>query len=261
MSQDLLTEVRDRVLYVTINMPETKNAVTPGYMLRLAEVFAGARAMDEARAVVLTGAPGCFCAGAKLTPDANAKFADASLEIRLKEGYHVALKAIWNCPKPVIAAIDGPAVGIGGALALVCDLRLGSDRARYGEVFRRIGLMSDGGGTFLLPRLVGLGRALELMWLGDIIDARTMLEFGLLNRLWSVDEFRERVHDFAVKIAGGPPLAYARMKEAVHRNADTTLDHALNLEAEYQGILGDSKDFMEGVAAWLQKRPAEFKGE
>jgi len=261
MADDLLTEVRDRVCYITLNMPETKNAVTPRFMTRLAAAVRETREMDDVRCVVIGGTPGSFCSGARLTPDDDKEFGAADLEYRLKKGYHPAFQEIWNLRKPVVAAVDGPAVGVGGGLALVCDIRVGTARARYGEVFPRIGLMSDGGGTYLLPRLVGLAKATELMYLGDIIDADDMHTLGLLNHVWPVEEFPERVHELAVRLASGPPLVYARLKETIHANMDATFLDALDREAEHQGYLGKSKDFMIGVAAWAAKEKPEFTGE
>lgn len=265
MADDILTEVRDGVYYVTLNRPQVKNAVRPEHLKRIGEAVEAAREMDDVRCVVLGGAPGCFCAGAELTAQAaseqDPEFKGKPTEYKLKFGYHRAFHAIWELEKPVVAAMDGPAVGVGGGLALVCDLRLGSPRARYGEVFRKIGLMPDGGGTFFLPRLVGFAKTYELVYTGEIVDAEEMLRLGLLNKLYGLDEFPERVHAFARAIAEGPPVAFKYAKRAMRENLFADMKQALDREAEYQDICIQTPDFFEGVAARFEKRAPKFTGE
>jgi len=161
---------------------------------------------------------------------------------------------------PPIAAVDGAAVGFGCDLALACDLRIASRRAWFAELFVRRGLMPDGGGTFTLPRLIGLGRALELMFTGDRVDAERAVSIGLCNRLVEVSELVPSTRQLAESLAGGPPLVYAAIKRAVYGSLDGTLDSALDRELEAQVRLLQSKDFAEGIAAFMGKRHPIFQG-
>src|SRR5262249_51754211 len=153
------------------------------------------------RAIVVAGAGGAFCSGLDLR---SAPLSAESVEAALRESFHGVIRALRQNPRPTIACVDGPAVGVGCDLALACDVRIGSERARFGEVFVRRGLMPDGGGTFLLPRIVGLARALELMLTGDVIGAEEALRIGLINRVVPSVEIAERTAEYAARIAAGP---------------------------------------------------------
>ena len=172
-----------------------------------------------------------------------------------------SIRSLADNPRPTIAAIDGAAAGFGFDLALACDLRIASERAQLGEIFVRRGLMPDGGGTFMLPRLVGLARALELMLTGEMIGAEDALRIGLVNRVVPSSELAASVEAFAARLAAGPPLAFAHIKRAAYASLAGTLTEALDREARGQLALLASSDFREGITAFLQKRDPQFRGE
>ena len=172
-----------------------------------------------------------------------------------------AVLRLASFPLPTIAMVDGYAVGAGSNLALCCDLIVASERARFGEVFCKIGLAVDGGGTWLLPRLVGLARAKELVFTGDIIDAAEAFRIGLVNRVVGAEDLVTATRALAEKIAAGPPLALRLDKQALNRAASTDLAGALEIEAFSQGLAVASADHQEGVAAFFDKRPPRFVGQ
>lgn len=253
----LLEHLEDGVLTLTLNRPETKNALDRELVERLGAATA-ALDRSEARVVILTGAGGAFCSGADLKAAMADPSALAEVDRRLDD-YHRIIRAIAAAPQPVIAMIDGAAVGFGCDLALACDLRTMSDRAYLQEKFVRIGLMPDGGGTRWLPRLVGTARAMELMLTGDAIDAARALELGIVNRVVKPEALATTTLELARRIAQGPPLAHAGIKRAVRLEGD--LDATLASERESQLRCLRSADFLEGVSAWMQKRDPTFSGK
>lgn len=255
----LLETIDGRVATLTLNRPKLKNALSRELVALLGESISRLSAADDVRCIVLTGAGGSFCSGADLkaamsNPDALASVGDALT------AYHAIVRAIVAAPKPVIAQVDGPAVGFGCDLALACDLRILSERAYLQEKFVRIGLMPDGGGTLWLTRMIGIGRALELLLTGDPVDAQRAYELGLANRVVPVDELAKTTHDLALRLADGPPLAQAAIKRAVRAALAATVEQTLAIEREGQLSCLHSQDFMEGVAAWMQKRDPSFTG-
>lgn len=262
MSEEVLIVERDgAVAVLTMNRPQAKNALDTELHQAL-----GARLTEIAddasvRAVVLTGAGGAFCSGADLK-SAFAENPNALSDIDvIIEQYHRMIRAIVGAPKPVIAMVDGCAVGFGCDLALACDMRLISSEAYFQEKFVRIGLMPDGGGTFWLPRLIGLGRAMEYILTGDPISAEQALAFGIANRVVPAAELREQTMRLAHTLAKGPPLAYAEIKRAVRSSLGGTIDTALEMERAGQIRCLRSSDCMEGVMAWMQKRDPAFTGK
>ena len=251
-------EDRGAIRTITLDRAESKNGLTPEIGVALVDAV---RAPDAIRAIVLTGANGAFCSGldlkAAMARGITGGAADAGV---LREAFHGLIRAIVNSDRPTLAAVDGVAVGYGCDLACACDVRIVSERAQFGEVFVRRGLMPDGGGTFLLPRIVGVGRALDMMYTGELVDADTALRIGLANRVVPHGELLARTHDFAERIAAGPPLAYRAIKHAVYASLDGDLEAALDREARGQIELLASSDFAEGLSAFLQKRPAKFQG-
>jgi enoyl-CoA hydratase/carnithine racemase len=178
----------------------------------------------------------------------------------MRDYFHGLIRAVRATDVPVIAVVDGVAAGFGCDLALACDLRLVSERASFSELFVKRGLMPDGGGTFMLPRLIGLGRALDLMFTGDPVDGTEAVRIGLANRLSPSAELREFAWAFAIRLAKGPPLVYRAVKRAVYASLSGDLEAALEREQIGQLALLRSADVMEGVAAFLQKRPPNFQG-
>jgi 2-(1,2-epoxy-1,2-dihydrophenyl)acetyl-CoA isomerase len=278
MTEDVTFVDRGGVRTVTLYRPDSKNGLTDTTTRELA---AAIQAPEHVRVIVVTGGGGAFCSGLDLKdamkrglqpgPELEQHSAPPSggaarsgeagpIERGLREGFHGVIRALVDNPRPTIAAIDGPAAGFGCDLALACDLRIASERAQLGEVFVRRGLMPDGGGTFMLPRLVGLARALELMLSGELVGAEDALRIGLVNRVVPSSELAASVDAFAARLAEGPPLAFAHIKRAAYAGLGGTLADALDREARGQLALLASGDFREGVMAFLQKREPKFQG-
>jgi enoyl-CoA hydratase/carnithine racemase len=256
----LIEEHDDKVRVLRLNRPQTMNALDSELVHALGAALGRARDDAAVRTILLTGEGGSFCSGADLKEALATLGQGQPLDARVGP-FQEIVRIIATTPKPVVAAVDGAAVGFGADLALACDLRVLSERAYLQEKFVGIGLMPDGGATFHLPRLVGVGRALELLLLGEKIEAPRALELGLANRVVPV----ERLHDEALalcrRLAEGPPLALSRIKMATRDALSSTLDEALSREAVGQGELLRSADLAEGVAAWAARRKPAFKGE
>jgi enoyl-CoA hydratase/carnithine racemase len=257
---DVLTTDEGRVRWITLNRPETRNALTTAVNDAVRTAIEGAPAAG-ARVIVLSGAGGAFSSGLDLRVAAEEGMDPETIESRMRTHFHGLIRAIRACPLPSIAVVDGPAAGFGCDLALACDLRLISDRARFGEIFVKRGLMPDGGGTWTLPRLVGLGRALEMMLTGELVDAAEAHRIGLANRIFPAAQLEPAAWDFARTLAAGPPLVHRAVKAAVEAASHSTLEEALEGEVRGQLKLLASADFQEGIVAFLEKRPPAFKGE
>ena len=262
-STDLVITTHERVRCLALHRPQSKNGLTIEVLQALLAALADADRDETVRAVILTGRGESFCSGLDLKAamtmmQSTGSDFRAANEARMRSAFHGTIRALQSLTKPVIALVDGAAAGFGCDLALACDLRLGTARARFGEVFIKRGLMPDGGGTFLLPRIIGLGRALELMFLGDMIEAEEALRLGVLNRI--VADEAEAVA-YAGRIAAGPPLVLNEVKRAVYASLSRTFDAALEAEVEGQMRLLSSADFAEGVTAFFAKRPPEFQGK
>jgi 2-(1,2-epoxy-1,2-dihydrophenyl)acetyl-CoA isomerase len=249
------------VRWITINRPESKNALTDAVNGALIAALDGAGADKAIRSVVLTGAGGNFCSGLDLKAATSGAMGFDNLEEHMRTYFHGLIRAVRKVEKPVVALVDGAAVGFGADLAFACDLRIGTERTRFGEVFVKRGLMPDGGGTWSLPRLVGVAKALELMFTGDMVAADESLKLGLVNRLVPSAEAEQQVWEFAKRLAAGPPLVHAWIKRAVYGAQSSGLDEALETEFTGQMKLLRSKDFFEGIAAFFQKRDPKFTGE
>ena len=261
MSQEVRITDEAGVRFIALDRPESKNGLTDEVNGQLIVALEGAAASDELRCVVLGGAHGNFCSGLDLKAAAARPSGFADAEGHMRKYFHGLIRAIRAVEKPVVALVDGAAVGFGADLAFACDVRLGTERTRFGEVFVKRGLMPDGGGTYSLPRLVGVGKALELMFTGEVIGADEALELGLVNRLLPSAEAEAQAWAFAKRLAAGPPLVYAWVKRAVYAGLDGTFDDALENEVRGQMNLLRSQDFFEGVGAFLQKREPKFTGK
>jgi enoyl-CoA hydratase/carnithine racemase len=251
------------VRWIALDRPESKNGLTDEVNAQLIAALEGAQAEKSIRCVVLTGKGGTFCSGLDLKAAASRGVVGGfeGAEDHMRKYFHGLIRAVRAVEKPVVALVDGAAVGYGADLAFACDLRIGTERARFGEVFVKRGLMPDGGGTWALPRLVGVGKALELMFTGDIIASDEALRIGLLNRVLPSAEAEAETWSFARRLAAGPPLVHAWIKRAVYAAQSTDLDAALENEVRGQMQLLRSKDFLEGVTAFFQKRDPKFSGE
>lgn len=249
----------DGVRWIELRRPASKNALTVEVNQAMIAAIEGAGA---ARVIVLAGGDGAFCSGLDLKDAMTRGPRPADdLERDLRAYFHGLILAVRRAPQPTIAAVDGAAAGFGCDLALACDLRLLSDRARFGEIFVKRGLMPDGGGTWFLPRIVGTGRALEMLLTGDVVEAKRAHEIGLGNTLWPAAEFAASARAYATRLAKGPPTVLALVKRAVHDGQDGPLEDALDREARGQLRCLQSRDFLEGVAAFLGKREPKFSGE
>ncbi len=261
-SQDeLLFDISDGIARVTFNRPQARNALTFAMYERLAEVCAVANQDRTIRAVVLTGAGRAFSSGADLragfepTPDGH-----PDVRTALTERYHPIIARVRRMPKPVLAAVNGPAVGIGLSLALAADLVVAKESAYFLLAFVNIGLVPDGGSSLLVPERIGLARAAEMAMLGERVGARQALEWGLINRVVADDEFERAVDDLAARLAAGPTRAYGGIKRQLNAWLFARMDEQLDLEASIQQQSAASGDFQEGVLAFIEKRRAAFEG-
>jgi enoyl-CoA hydratase/carnithine racemase len=263
---EILYEVDGPVATITMNRPERLNPMTGPIMAGTIDALGRANADGSVRVVIVTGAGRAFSAGGDLSglgssgDNAHGR-APTPYERRawLRQTQKMVL-ALRECEKPVIAAVNGVAAGGGCDIALGCDLRIASDRARFGEVFARIGLFPGTGGTYLLPRTVGIAKALELIWTGDLIDAEEALRIGLVSRVVPHDDLMVEVRALADRLAAGPPLALSLAKAAVYRGLDLDLAAAFDYAATAEAITLTSQDHREGVAAFREKRPPRFEG-
>jgi 2-(1,2-epoxy-1,2-dihydrophenyl)acetyl-CoA isomerase len=256
---DLQLDDRDHVRTITIDRPGTRNALTVEVCEQLAAAIRGVP--EDVHAIVVTGANAAFCSGLDLKDARQRGFMQpAELDRNLREYFQGVIRALVASDRPTIALVDGAAAGFGCDLALACDLRIVSDRGVFGEIFVKRGLMPDGGGTWHLPRIVGLGRALELLLTGELVTASEALRIGLANRVFPHAEVEARTHELASAIAKGPPLVHRAIKRAVYAGLEGDLPTALDREATGQLALIGSRDFGEGVTAFLQKREPRFEG-
>jgi 2-(1,2-epoxy-1,2-dihydrophenyl)acetyl-CoA isomerase len=247
---------------LTLNRPETLNAWTAQFGAELGRVIAGEAAADSVRAVLVTGAGRGFSSGADLKAGFDpAEDGMPNIRKELHEVYHPAIAGIRRLPKPVVAAVNGAAVGIGCSLALACDLVLAAESAFFGLAFVNIGLMPDGGSTAFVPPSVGKARAFQMALLGERVPAARALEWGLVNWVYPDERLIDEANALAAKLAAGPTRSYASSKQALNNFIYGDLDGQLHLEGELQHALGRSKDFLEGVAAFVEKRDAAFTGQ
>jgi 2-(1,2-epoxy-1,2-dihydrophenyl)acetyl-CoA isomerase len=264
--ETLLYEVHQGVATITLNRPSVLNAVNPQMIEDLRAALNSVKDDAEVRAVVLTGAGRGFCSGADLKARQRVKPGEAPPEAskagseRLRRTYNPLILAIRSTEKPFIASVNGVAAGAGCNLALACDLVLASEEARFGNVFARIGLIPDCGGHYFLPRLVGFHKAAELMFTGDIIDAREAERIGLINHVVPHAELARATRELAERLARGPTRAIGLCKRTLNVGITGDLATVLDAEAEGQSLASQTEDHWEGVRAFLEKRPARFSG-
>ncbi|NNE87646.1 MAG: 2-(1,2-epoxy-1,2-dihydrophenyl)acetyl-CoA isomerase [Silicimonas sp.] len=240
---------------ITLNRPEVKNALNA--QMR-AELLHAVKASEKsARAIVITGSGDAFCSGQDLS---NKSVNNANLERVLRDEYVPLLRAIYDCAVPTISAVNGPAAGAGANLALAADVVIATESAVFLQAFTRIGLIPDAGGTYWLPRQVGFARAMGAALFAEPVSAKQAVEWGMIWEAVPDAEFDAHWRARAAKLASGPTMAYGYAKQAIRESYGNSLDKQLLLEARLQGKCGKSRDFREGVLAFLEKRPADYEG-
>jgi 2-(1,2-epoxy-1,2-dihydrophenyl)acetyl-CoA isomerase len=256
---DLRVEIDNGVATLTLDRPDALNSLTVPLKEALIRAFADITADPAVRVVILTGAGRAFCAGQdlreRLEPDA------APLATEIRERYNPLIRSIRELPKPVIAAVNGVAAGAGASLAFAADIRIAADSASFVLAFGRVGLIPDSGATWLLQRLVGASKAAEMALTTDPLTAADAERFGLVAKVVRGADLLDEAHTVARRLAALAPRALALTKQAFASAAESTFEEALALEANFQGLAGDTADHREGIAAFIEKRPAQFSGE
>ncbi|MFC7306276.1 enoyl-CoA hydratase/isomerase family protein [Streptomyces monticola] len=261
VTDEVLHTLTHQVSWITLNRPEAMNALTWDQREHIISLLAEASADPDVRAVVITATGKGFCAGADLRggPAARERVpGDVARTIR--QGAQRLVAAILDCEKPVIAAVNGTAAGIGAHLAFACDLVLAAEEAKFIEVFVRRGLVPDGGGAYLLPRLIGPQRAKELMFFGDAVRADDAERLGLVNRVVPAGELEKTAREWAERLAQGPTRALAMTKQLVNASLDADRATAFAAEATAQEINMTTADANEGVASFVERRTPSYKG-
>jgi 2-(1,2-epoxy-1,2-dihydrophenyl)acetyl-CoA isomerase len=258
--ETLLVETQNRVTTITLNRPEVLNAFNPTMNRELNDALRVAERDEATRAVVITGAGRAFCTGQDLNTrlEMFASGETPRLGAGLRANYHPFLRRMRAMPKPIVGALNGVAAGAGAGLALACDLRIVAESASLLMAFTRIGLTLDAGNFGLLPRMVGLGRALDLALLAEPLPAPEIVRLGLAIRAVPDPDLPAAARELAERLARGPSTAYALVKRGLYRSRETDLPTMLDQEALLQEVAGRTPDFREGLAAFKQKRPPRF---
>jgi 2-(1,2-epoxy-1,2-dihydrophenyl)acetyl-CoA isomerase len=270
VDQELLAENRDNVLWLTLNRPDAGNAITPAVRNRMIEHLADASSSYDVRAIVLTAAgEKHFCTGADLRsgratppprPEGAPERPAGEAARMIRTGIQRLIGAMLDCDKPILTAVNGTAAGGGAAMVLASDLVIAAEHARIIQVFVRRGLIPDGGGTYLLPRLVGLRRAKELVFFGDDLAAADAERIGLVNRVVPGAELTAAATEWATRLAQGPTKTIGFAKKLLNRSLDVDRATAFEEEALYVELVSGTVDSTEGVASFIERRPSEFKG-
>ncbi len=260
--ETIICDVKNHVATVTLNRPESLNA----FNLKLSEdlllCLLECEERKDVRAVVITGAGKAFCAGGDLKEMARELDKDPSQFLKkVTHSFHAAISSITRMEKPVIAAVNGVAAGAGFSLAIACDMALASEGARFTMAYARIGLVPDGSSTYMLPRLIGLKKVMELIYTSKVLSAEEAKELGLVNRVIEDQKFSSEVEKFALELAKGPTLAFGLAKRLVQLGVNETLETQMENERELIAKASKNKDFREGLLSFLEKREPKFKGE
>ncbi len=258
--ETILFAVHDGVATITLNRPESLNAFNDQMIAETTDAFKQAGRDKAVRCIVITGSGRGFSAGQDLK-DVMQRGASISIGDHLRHGYNQLVTRMVTLEKPIIGAINGVAAGAGCSVALAADLRLASDKASFIQAFSKVGLVPDSGSTWMLPRLIGYPRAYQMAITADRVDAATALAWGLVNEVVPADQLAEITAAWAARLAAGPTLAFGLTKRAMWAAWDKTLAESLEYEAQLQDIAARSHDSREGVAAFIQKRPAQYRGE
>jgi len=259
--EDVLYTKEDGIATLTINRPESRNAVTWEMHSLISEALEDTKRDDAVRTLILTGTDPAFCAGTDvkggMAPSAEQRLAGLARDT----GERRLSWSFVNVAKPTIAAVNGAAVGMGAEFTIQCDIRIASERARFGWIFPQRGLVPDtGAGTYLLPRIVGLSNACELVFSGEIIDAQEALSIGLVSRVVPHDELLPAVRELALKFCKGAPLSLRWSKQLIYRGLERDLETHAAFTSQLQGMAFQTEDHQEGVKSFLEKREPIFKG-
>jgi 2-(1,2-epoxy-1,2-dihydrophenyl)acetyl-CoA isomerase len=261
MTDQLRYEVADGIATITLNRPEKMNAFTPEMLAAWADALLESGRRDDVRVVVITGAGKAFCSGGDIgSMGSRSERTPLQRKSELSASVHRVPLAIAELDKPVIAAMNGAAAGAGLDLALWCDLRYAAESARLGETYVRVGLVPGAGGTWILPRRVGLAKALEMFWTGELLDAREAERIGLVNKTLPDAELMPYVMQVARRIADGPPLSIRTIKRAVYQGQAIDFRTSLDLISSHYAVVTSTHDHKEAVAAYVEKRKPSFRG-
>jgi 2-(1,2-epoxy-1,2-dihydrophenyl)acetyl-CoA isomerase len=267
-TEDLRAEISDGVAVITMNRPDRRNAFSPAMISAMGAVLAQVETDDAVGCVVLTGAGGAFCAGGDVKsmaapPDGRGEGAGRSVDAaihRQRLNQRATSGRLWSMPKPTIAAIGGPAAGAGLSLALACDLRYAVPGAVLTTAFARVAFAGDYGGTWFLTRLVGSGKAKELYYFSERLTAEDAERFGIVNAIFSAEDFEQEVMARARRLAHGPSIAYRYMKENLNRAVTGELGECMDLEVTHHVHTGFTEDHREAARAFVDKREPQFRG-
>jgi len=259
MSESIQIKNKGAVRYITLNRPEAFNSFDRVMGRAFQEELDKAASDDSVRCIVITGEGRAFCAGQDLkevtAPDAP------NFKIIVDETYNASIRRICAMRKPIVAAVNGVAAGAGANIALACDLTIATDSASFIQAFSKIGLIPDSGGTWWLPRLVGMQRAKALAFFGEKLSARDAVDMGLIYKSVNDEQFHTEIEAISTKLASMPTFAIGLTKAAFHKGMNSNLDEQLDRELDYQFRAADSDDYSEGVAAFLEKRTPKFTGK
>ncbi|WP_179339716.1 enoyl-CoA hydratase-related protein [Winogradskyella ludwigii] len=259
MNKSILLKIENKIAYITLNRPEVFNSFNREMAFLLHDTLDACETNDEVRAIVLTGNGKAFCAGQDLKevtdPDLNPGFKKI-----LEEHYNPIITRIRNIKKPVIAAVNGVAAGAGANIALACDIVVAHEKVSFIQAFSLIGLVPDSAGTFFLPRLIGFQKALALAMLGDKISAEEAEKMGMIYKMIPLESFEEDVNKLALKLANMPTKALGMIKELFNKSMTNDLESQLAFESKLQIEAAQTEDYKEGVAAFIEKRQPNFKG-
>jgi 2-(1,2-epoxy-1,2-dihydrophenyl)acetyl-CoA isomerase len=264
MSDELLFERRGSVAWITLNRPEVRNALTPDMRNRLIDIVGEVAGDPELRCLVITGAGEGFCTGADIRGTSKRQGSGERMAGAARDtivgGVQRLFRALWNVEVPTIAAVNGTAAGFGCHLAWMCDLVIASENAKFIEAFMRRGIVPDGGGAYLLPRLVGLLRAKEIVFLADPWSAEDAERIGLVNKVVPAAELEKATMEWAERLAAGPTKALGLAKRLLNRSLELTLGQSLAEEALIQELVTGTNDIKEGMRAFAEKRDPKFTG-
>lgn len=254
-------KVENQVAWLTLNRPDARNAINDTMREEIFAALADARNNPDIRAVVITGAGKGFCTGADLSGRApGGPTGPGAAREMMRTRSQRLIRSIWDLEKPVIAAVNGVAAGLGAHLAFASDLVIAAADARFIEVFVRRGIAVDAGGAFLLPRLIGLAKAKELVFFGEDLSAEDALRIGLINRVAAPDQLQQTAREWAENLAQGPTYAIGMSKHLLNRSLESTMETAFEEEAFAQCLVTQSEDTKEGMKAFMEKRQPKFTG-